>query len=139
MEEGLFFLYDAAVVNSYTLYRQQKQQGGHTLTHEQFRIELAKDLLAATNTTSASVTPLSHGPRPEVLNPQSCLQGCHFPGQLGQTAAGKQIQRDCSVCSRSKVRGRKTTTYLCKQCQLPMCPVPCFELYHTKVDPQCYL
>ena len=28
------------------------------------------------------------------------------------------------------------TTYMCKQCTLLMCVVPCFELYHTKVDPQ---
>ncbi len=30
-------------------------------------------------------------------------------------------------------------TFKCKQCDLPMCVVPCFELYHTKVDPQRYL
>ena len=142
-----FFLFDAAVVNSYTLYRQQQQErGGRCLTHEQFRVELAKDLLAEANTATPlstaaalSATPASHGQHPEVLNPQSRLHDRHFPGQLGKTAAGKQIQHDCTVCSKRKGRGRKTTTYCCKQCQLPMCTVPCFELYHTKVDPQRYL
>ena len=139
---AFFFLFDAAVVNSYTLYR-QKQQGGRTLTHEQFRIALAKDLLAAANSPSqappSSGSSSSRGHRQEVLNPQSRLHERHFPGQLGKTATGKQIQHDCTVCSKRKGRGRKTTTFCCKQCQLPMCVVPCFELHHTKTDPQRYL
>ena len=38
-------------------------------------------------------------------------------------------------CSNKKGRGKKTTTFYCKQCDIPMCIVPCFELHHTKVDP----
>ena len=78
---AFFFLFDAAVVNSYTLYRQQQQErGGRCLTHEQFRVELAKNLLAEANTATPlstaaalSATPASHGQRTEVLNPQSRL------------------------------------------------------------------
>ena len=128
-------LFYAAVVNSYTLYRQQQHPQGRTLTHEQFRIELVKDLFAA---RSHLLLPLLRH-RQEVLNPQSRLHERHFRGQLGKTATEKQIQQDCTVCSKRKDRGRKTTTFCCKQCQLPMCVVPCFELYHTKVDPQHYL
>ena len=142
-KRAFFFLFDAAVVNSYTLYRQQQQQGGR-MTHEQFRIELAKDLLAANSpphpsTSSSSTSSSSRGHRQEVRHPQSRLQERHFPGQLGKSATGKQMQQDCTVCSKRKGRGRKTTTFCCKQCQLPMCVVPCFELYHTKTDPQRYL
>lgn len=139
---AFFFLFDAAVVNSYVLYKQQ-QQGGHCHTHEKFRIELVKDLLAAANqpglTALSPPAPPSRGHRAEVLNPLSRLHERHFPGQLGKTAAGKQIQQDCTVCSKRKGRGRKTTTYCCKQCQLPMCVVPCFELHHTKTNPKRYL
>ena len=74
---AFFFLFDAAVVNSYTLYCQQHHPQGRTLTHEQFRIELAKDLLAAANSTSpvpsTSPSSSSRGHRQEVLNPQSLL------------------------------------------------------------------
>ena len=136
-------LFYAAVVNSYTLYHQQQHPQGRTLTHEQFRIELAKDLLAAANSPSqappTSASSSSGGHRQEVLNPQSRLHERHFPGQLGKTATGKQIQQDCTVCSKRKGRGRKTTTFCYKQCKLPISVVPCFELYHTKVDPQRFL
>ena len=111
-------------------------QGGRCLSHEQFRIELTKDLLAAAYrpapTAPPATTPPSRGHHPEVLHPLSRLHDRHFPGQLGKTAG---IQQDCTVCSKRKGRGRKTTTYCCKQCQLPMCVVPCF----TKADPQRYL
>ena len=69
----------------------------------------------------------------------SAATGRHFHGKLGVSAAGGQIQPDCVVCSRKKGRRRKSTTYECKQCHLPMCIVPCFELYHTKKNPERHL
>ena len=69
------------------------------------------------------------------LPPPSHLTEHHFLGDLPSSLAGKKKQTDCTVCSKKKGRGRKTTTYICKQCQLPMCITSCFELYHTKVDP----
>ena len=71
--------------------------------------------------------------------PLARLTERHFPAQLEKSGSGAQLQRNCVVCSNKKGRGRKTTTFKCKQCDLPMCVVPCFELYHTKVDPQRYL
>lgn len=133
---AMFFLIDAAIVNSYIMYC-QKHQGRH-LTHENFRVELAKDLLRAARTQAPS-TDSPHGPHRQTLSPVSRLTERHFPGQLEKSAAGKQLQRDCAVCSNRKGRGRKTTTYYCKQCDVPLCVVPCFELYHTKTDPQRYL
>ena len=133
---AFFFLFDAAVVNSYIMYCQQ--YNGRRLTHEQYRIELAKNLLKSANTPVPSTDP-PHGPRLQLHNPLSRLTGRHFPGQLEKSAAGHQTQRDCTVCSRRKGRGRKPTTFFCKECDVPLCVVPCFELYHTKVDPQRYL
>jgi hypothetical protein len=39
---------------------------------------------------------------------------------------------DCVVCSNRTKRGwkRKQTNYKCKQCKLPMCYIPCHEIYH---------
>ena len=89
----------------------------------------------------AGVTELSEAPHPlsqPVSRSISRLTERHFLGRtVGET--GKFSQPDCAVCSRKKGRARKTTSYMCKQCALPMCPVPCFELYHTKVDPVRYL
>lgn len=133
---AFFYLFDAAIVNSYIMYCQRHE--GRRLTHEQFRVELAKDLLRAANSQIPSID-FPHGPRRQIQNPLSRLTERHFPGQLEKSPAGHQLQRDCGVCSKRKGRGRKTTTFCCKQCDIPLCVVPCFELYHTKVDPQRYL
>lgn len=36
----------------------------------------------------------------------------------------------CIVCAKKKQR--KETVYMCKQCQVPLCVVPCFGIYHTE-------
>ena len=43
-----------------------------------------------------------------------------------------------SVVIRNR-NGRNTTTYHCKQCKVVLRVVPCFELYHTYIDPTRYL
>lgn len=131
---AFFFLIDAAIVNSYTMYCQQTQ--GRRLSHESFRIELAKDMLKAASPQPAQSL---HGPQHQPQQPLARLTERHFPGQLEKSATGRQLQRACAVCSNKKGRGRKTTTFFCKQCNLPMCIVPCFELHHSKVEPSRYL
>ena len=132
---AFFHLIDVAIVNAYILYT-LSEQTSRKLTHEHFRIRLAKDLLMDAG------MPQDHhirGPIPRPLPPSSRLTERHFPARVGETIAGRASQPNCIVCSRKKGRGRKTTTYKCKECNLPMCIVPCFELYHTKVDPERYL
>ena len=131
-------LLDLAIVNTYVMYC-GTPQSGHRLTHEQFRIDLAKGLLMSVGINCAAEMPRASGSAARSLSPPACLTERHFPGRLSAGEAGKQRQTNCVVCSGKKGRGRKTTTYLCKQCDLPMCVVPCFELYHTKVDPERYL
>lgn len=45
-------------------------------------------------------------------------------------APGKGTKRRCVVCAKHGKERR--TIYLCKNCGVPLCVVPCFELYHTK-------
>ena len=132
---AFFFLFDAAIVNSYIMYCITKKGQRH-LSHEQFRIALAKELLSS---ALHSPSQAAHGPRHQPLQPLARLSERHFPAHIEKSASGHQLQKNCAVCSNKKGRGRKTTTYKCKQCDLPMCIVPCFELHHTKVDPQRYL
>ena len=131
---AFFFLFDAAIVNSYIMYCLTVT--GRRLSHEQYRISLAKQLLS---TTAQSEPVPSHGPLHQPRQPLARLSERHFPGQIEKSPSGSQLQRNCVVCSSKKGRGRKTTTYKCKQCDVPMCIIPCFELYHTKADPQRYL
>ena len=128
-----FHLLDLAIVNSYILYKLSKQDKKH-LTHSQFRIDLAKYLLLTTSVDEETGLPA----QPQTT-PGDRLCGRHFPGKLPQRESGKQSQRECVVCSQQKGNGRKTTTYACKSCNVALCIVPCFELYHTHANPQRYL
>ena len=132
---AFMFLLDMAVVNSYILYTQLNPVRKGRLTHELFRVQLAKDLLSVAGNT-APPRPLPHRHHSHTLGR---LTERHFPASLGRNEAGRPIQLNCSVCSNKRGRGRKTTTYKCEECSLPMCVVPCFKLHHTRRDPQRYL
>ncbi|CAK9827897.1 PiggyBac transposable element-derived protein 4 [Anthophora retusa] len=57
----------------------------------------------------------------------------HFSSVYSNKAAKKKNQiRKCVVCS--KQGKRRESRYYCSQCDVGLCMVPCFELYHTKVD-----
>ena len=122
---AFFHLIEVAIVNAYIMYLTTPCEG--RLTHKEFRIQLAKELLMDT------VDEESHccGPRPNRNPPSFRLTGQHFPAKLGFTPSRRPSQPDCVVCSRKKGNGWKSTTY--------MCVVPCFELYHTKTNPERYL
>ena len=73
------------------------------------------------------------------LPPCARLTERHIPTKAEHRQSGTTKQLECVVCSFKKGRGRKTSTYNCKQCNVSLCIVPCFELYHTYVDPTRYL
>ena len=68
---AFFFLFDAAIVNSYIMYC--TSQTGRRLSHEQFRITLAKQLLRSTLTQETA----PHGPRHQPLQPLARLTERH--------------------------------------------------------------
>lgn len=132
-----FHLFDMAIVNAYVMHTTSSPS--KKLTHENFRIELAKELLLEASVDVTAEMSLPPGRQQNPLPPHARLTERHFPDHLPCGGNGKILQRECSVCNRKRGRGRKTTTYKCKECNLPMCIVPCFELHHTKVNPQRYL
>ena len=135
---AFYFLLDMAVVNSYILYTVANPSKKGRLTHEQFRVTLATELLYAGGVEVGSPSE-HHGPHRQSLQPAARLTQRHFPISLGRTPGGRVRQLDCTVCSGRRGRGRKTTTYKCRECDQPMCIVPCFELFHTKQDPRRHL
>jgi len=48
------------------------------------------------------------------------LTARHFPG--------KGSKRACHVCS------KRRTVFTCKDCNIPLCVVPCFEKYHSQLN-----
>ena len=115
------------------------EQNGRKLSLAQFRIQLAKSLLIETS-HSDLVSSCSSQSLPRSAHPPSArLTERHFPDKLPNRSNGKPAQRNCVVCSSKCGQARKTTTYYCRQCGVGLCVVPCFELYHTKVDPSRYI
>ena len=93
---AFFLLLDMAVVNSYILYTLQNPDK-RRLSHEQFRVTHATDLLHAAALVTGSV---HHGPRRQSLQPAARLTERHFPISLGKSPSGWLVQQECSVCSR---------------------------------------
>ena len=119
---AFFHLVDNAIMNAYILYR-LSEQSGRKLDHKHFRIELAKQLLGGTD--GHTHPPICHL---NALPPAARLTERHFPKKVPQCTSGRPLQPVCVVCSNKKGRGKKTTTYQFKDCKLPICIVPCFEL-----------
>ena len=139
--KAFFSLFDRAIVNAYILYT-HSHQSGRKLSHLHFRIRLAKELLLEAShcvSSSSTASDLSSRSSHTSLPPSARLTERHFPDKVPARANGTAGQRDCVVCSGKRGRKRRTTTYCCKQCGVGLCVVPCFELYHTKVDPSRHL
>ena len=108
-----FHLLDTAVVNAYIMYT-HSQHSSKKLTHVQFRIELAKQLLLQGNSLAS----------PELLGTQSPLQPAarlteqHLLKKVPSRPNGKQSQHDCAVCSFKKGRKRRNTVDQCTKCGL---------------------
>ena len=115
-QRAFFHLLDLSIVNAY------KQHVNARCSHEQFRVELAKLLLFKSGQQAHC--------HPAYLQHRSSLH-------RKDTSSTQQSSNtnQCKVCCRKKGRKRVTTTYRCKQCQVPLRAVPSFELYHTYSDP----
>lgn len=135
---AFIFLLDMAVVNSYIIYTLRNPDKRRRLTHAQIRVQLARDLLHASGECTAAQDD-HHGRHHHPLQPAARLTLCHYPTVMGLTLACHPLQKDCCVCIKRRGQERKTTMYMCRECSLPMCIVPCFELHHTKTHPQSYL
>lgn len=116
---AFFHLIEIAIVNAYIMYLVTPHTGKR-MTHKEFRVQLAKELLLDTIPEEERC----RGPHSSPNPPSFRLTGRHFPAKVGQTPSGRPSQPDCVVCSRKKGNGRKSTTYKCKQCDLPMCVCP---------------
>jgi len=65
----------------------------------------------------------------------ACLTRRHFSSLLPPNA-GKQAPTRCRVCCASSGRDwnkvQREMHYYCKDCDVPLCSAPCFELFHIK-------
>ena len=122
-------LLNVTVLNAYILYKKENHKD--SVSHVQFRLRLIERLIA------------------EYYKPEQCqrrgrlslndmnplrLTARHFPKPLPPTAGKMQPTSRCKVCCSHNKDGkkiRKETRYYCADCDVPLCVVPCFEIYHS--------
>ena len=120
-------LHDIAITNAYVIYKYNNRNSlKKILTHQQFRLELAKQLA---HTYVLSRRSQGRPPKQDLDR----LKGKHF-------LYHSRIRTRCAVCSYKKVtpRGKKykdkKVKTRCFKCGVNLCVGKCDELYHTKVD-----
>lgn len=134
-----FHMFSMVLLNAYIL---NKKFGNNKLSHEGFRQHMAQYLLSSS--TQSTCTPQ----RRKYRHTESCdrLVGRHFPEFITAKAGHKRgkLSRNCYACNMTQRelvslgRGhlqepkRKTTSYQCATCNVSLCIVPCFQLYHTE-------
>lgn len=64
------------------------------------------------------------------------LQGNHFPSYLPETEKKTQPYRKCVVHKylSDKTKSRKDTRIYCDECNIVLCAMPCFRIYHNLSD-----
>nr|XP_022290940.1 piggyBac transposable element-derived protein 4-like [Crassostrea virginica] len=133
-----FHLINVAIVNSYIIYKECTTRST-PMVQRHFRRRLVEELLEYSGQTN--VAPVGR-PAPKVLER---LTGRHFVDKFIE--GGKTLHRQCIVCGPAerkmcdavrpgeKRRFGHMTSYKCKQCNVPLCITPCFEIFHTKQEP----
>lgn len=124
-------LLNQVVLNSYILHK--KDNADSKLTHLQFRLQLIERLLECHH--KPSQLPRRGRPSIDELNPLR-LTARHFPafipGNDNKEAPTRRCKVCCSKCGEDGKKVRKETRYFCVECDVALCPAPCFGLYHTK-------
>lgn len=122
-----FHLVDMILHNAYVLY---KKDGGK-LCHEDFQTKLVERIIEEHFEGSS----YSKKGRPSRSEDPLRLTGRHFPEHIPQSGSKSTPTRRCRVCcSKTDADGkkiRKETRVYCPDCNVALCAVPCFRIYHT--------
>lgn len=123
-KKTFFHLFDLAVLNASILYNQLTLKQNPV---GEFQINLIKQLLQTYHTPQQRN---QSGRRPKGANSLLRLSARHFPALLPATAAKPNPTKRCIVCK--KKQKRKESRYICEPCNVSLCVVPCFEVFHTR-------
>jgi len=117
-----FHLVDICIYNSYVIY---KSIHGETVPFLKFRMAIIRQIIEK--------YPPEERKRANAASEGSGrLTDRHFLAFNNPTKSKLKGQRVCHVCSqtKNKQRVRRETIYHCGTCQVALCAVPCFEVYH---------
>ncbi|XP_068122175.1 piggyBac transposable element-derived protein 4-like [Hyperolius riggenbachi] len=123
-------LLEQSLWNAFILYKQRSDRSG---THSDFIWKMCESICLKYQTSSADVR---IGRRASyVVNPER-LTGHHFSDYIPPTPKKAAPTRMCVVCcSKTDSKGkkvRKETRLYCPDCNVALCAVPCFKIYHTR-------
>lgn len=135
-----FHLFNLAVVNAFILWKKtqnEKKERNEQYekivadSHYRFRYNLAAQLLALGREYGAP-TPRSRTNTSAAKESTARLteSGTHFPANNPATARRNKGSRKCHVCTQMDIT--KSTCYQCCICKVPLCVVPCFQIFHTE-------
>ena len=120
------------VLNAYIL---NKKFGERKLSHSDYREYIAEYTIHWSNRTYACV---------DTDNFIQCgrLVGRHWSMKLERNAMGCIVPHQCKVCCvglkekmlTGREKKKKSTSYNCQQCNVPLCIDPCFHIYHVEKD-----
>jgi hypothetical protein len=119
-----FHMLDLSVFNSYLLYKINTRK---KMRFADYRLQLIRGMLETYSTPKLTIG------RPAVTYPPTRLTARHFPCLIPQTTQRKAPQKFCVVCAHTdrRLRKRTNTRYMCKDCDVGLCIVDCFEEFHT--------
>lgn len=123
-----FYLLEVCFCNSLIIWRASHEK---RINAEQFRLRVIHGMLHGYNrpVTRTVGRPIVDRDRPDRL-----IGGDHYLGKNPQKLPnGKPSRPDCVVCSDRKKK-RHQTEYICKKCNKAMCPLPCFERWHSLLN-----
>lgn len=110
---------EVALVNAYIIFKKANDQ--NKLCPGKFRHQVIDGIL------EDWTPPTIQQARPVKAALPIRMTGKHFPDKY----QNKRHKPGCEVCSDRKTGQRHQTSYRCKECDVPLCIVPCFEKFHT--------
>ena len=133
-----YHLLDISLLNSYNYY---KLNTGKSVTLRKFSRDIVYEILEKYGkiNLSRSCRASKLEGAPDRIQEQVYMSR-HYLMNLPVTTEGKASKRKsgqkrCKVCNETvcKNKKRKVTSYMCAECQAPLCIGDCFRDYHSKV------
>lgn len=111
------FLLESAIMNAHILYKANSPQ--NKMSAKKFRQEICLRLIEKQTLRRKALTTAPSVPSNRLLT------DCHFMDKYTRP----RYKPDCAVC---KAAGKRSQTCMyCPDCNVPLCMLPCFKIYHT--------
>lgn len=121
-----FYLLEVCFCNALVIW---KAKSARRVNTAKFRLRIVHSLLEGYQSD------VSHrrGRRVEDPPARLVLTEHHLIINPKRLKSGRPSRPDCAVCS-NRDKKRHQTQFVCRKCDVALCPYPCFQRYHSLVD-----